>query len=160
MNHRLHDDGQWTATPGARVLLLLSCGFTLSCGAQGAVPATVAAAEKAATCTSAPGAPTGLVASGTVGLGTFLNWSPVAPPAGCTVSYTVFRNGTRIGTTTSNTSFPVTGLAHSSHCSRCAVSATRRAAVRQGPAISLEILAWVIAPPSPIAKPKPRTANQ
>lgn len=113
MNHRLHDDWQWIATPGARVLLLLSCGLTLSCGAQGAVPATFPAAEKAPTCTSAPGAPSGLVASGTVGLGTFLNWSPVAPPAGCTVSYTVFRNGTRIGTTTSNTSFPVTGLAHS-----------------------------------------------
>lgn len=113
MNHRLHDDGQWIATPVARVLLLLSCGLTLSCGAQGAVPATFAAAGKNATCTSAPRTPTGLVATGTVGLGTFLNWSPVAPPAGCTVSYTVFQNGTRIGTTMSNISFPVTGLAHS-----------------------------------------------
>ena len=112
MKHR-HDDRQRTAPPTTRVLLLLSCGLALFCGAQGAVPAALAPAGTAATCTAAPSAPTGLTASGTVGLGTFLNWTAVAPPAGCTVSYTVFRNGSAIGTTTNNSSFPVTGLSHS-----------------------------------------------
>ena len=60
-----------------------------------------------------PRVPSGLVASGTVGLGTFLHWTAVSAPAGCSVTYTVFENGAAIGTSTS-TSFAVTGLAHSS----------------------------------------------
>ena len=74
--------------------------FGLAYGAQGA---------HAASCGSAPNAPAGLTANGTVGRGTFLNWTSVAPPANCTVSYTVLMNGTSIGTSTTN-SFPVTGL--------------------------------------------------
>jgi hypothetical protein len=69
-----------------------------------------AAAPKA--CTGSPATPTGLVASGTVGLGTFLHWTAVPTPAGCSVSYTVSQNGATLGTTT-NTSFAVTGLSHS-----------------------------------------------
>jgi hypothetical protein len=72
--------------------------------------AASAAAPRA--CAASPAAPTGLVASGTVGLGTFLHWTAVPAPAGCSVSYTVFQNGAALGTTT-NTSFAVTGLAHS-----------------------------------------------
>ncbi|HEY6926299.1 MAG TPA: fibronectin type III domain-containing protein, partial [Steroidobacteraceae bacterium] len=113
MNHPLHDDRQRTASTTARVLWFLSCGLALSFDALGAPPSSISPAGNAATCTAAPHTPTGLVASGTVGLGTFLNWAPVAPPAGCTVSYKIFRNGTPVGTTTGNTSFPVTGLAHS-----------------------------------------------
>jgi hypothetical protein len=103
MNQRPHDDRQWTVPRTARVPLLILCTLLLSYGAQAATSA----------CTTTPSAPSGLAASGTVGLGTFLNWTPVAPPAGCTISYTVFENGTAIGTTTSNTSFPVTALSHS-----------------------------------------------
>jgi Fibronectin type III domain len=113
MNHPLHDDMQWIARRTPQVLLLFLYGLALCCGAKGTVPATLSSARKAATCAAAPSAPTGLVASGTVGLGTFLNWTTVASPAGCTVSYVVFQNGTSIGVTTSNTSFPVTGLSHS-----------------------------------------------
>jgi hypothetical protein len=80
--------------------------------AAGAHAAGSSSAASPQTCGSAPGTPTGLVASGTVGLGTFLHWAPVAAPAGCSVTYTVFQNGAALGTTT-NTSFAVTGLSHS-----------------------------------------------
>jgi len=63
-----------------------------------------------ATCAAAPGAPTGLSASGTTSTSTNLSWSAVTPPANCTItSYTIFRGGTSIGTAT-GTTFAVTGL--------------------------------------------------
>jgi chitinase len=63
-----------------------------------------------ASCTTKPNAPTGLAASGTTSTSTNLSWSAVTPPANCTISsYTIFRNGTSIGTAT-GTSFSVTGL--------------------------------------------------
>ena len=93
------------------LLLLLGCELALSAAAH-AVSAATSTAAAATTCTSAPIAPTGLAASGTVGLGTFLHWTAVASPTGCTVSYTVLENGVAIGTT-NNTSFAVTGLLHS-----------------------------------------------
>jgi chitodextrinase len=67
----------------------------------------------AATCTTAPQAPSSLTASGTVGSGTFLHWTAVAPPANCTIgSYTIAMNGSPVATSTS-TSFAVRGLSPS-----------------------------------------------
>jgi hypothetical protein len=67
----------------------------------------------AASCSTAPSAPSSLTASGTVGSGTFLHWNTVAPPANCTItSYTVSMNGGPIATST-GTSFAVTGLSPS-----------------------------------------------
>jgi len=64
-------------------------------------------------CTASPGAPTGLTASSTSSSGTTLSWSAVTPPANCSIAnYTVFQNGSSIGTAT-GTSFSVTGLAAS-----------------------------------------------
>ena len=62
-------------------------------------------------CTAVPGAPTGLAASNTTSSGTTLNWTaPSGLAANCSVSgYTIYQNGTQIGTSTS-TSFNVTGL--------------------------------------------------
>jgi len=61
-------------------------------------------------CSAAPSAPAGLAASGTTAGSTNLIWSAVTPPANCSItSYTVFKNGTSIGTSTT-TSFAVTGL--------------------------------------------------
>ena len=61
-------------------------------------------------CSAAPSAPTGLTASGTTSSGTTLSWSAATAPSGCSVSsYTVFQNGSSIGTTAS-TSFNVSGL--------------------------------------------------
>jgi hypothetical protein len=110
MNHRFHDNTRRLPWRESIAALLLICGaLALNGGARASADP---ARKPKQTCATAPSAPTGLVASGTVGLGTFLNWGAVAPPSGCTVSYTVFENGASIGTT-GNTSFPVTGLSHS-----------------------------------------------
>ena len=62
-------------------------------------------------CSAAPGAPSGLSSANVSSSGATLSWTAVAPPANCTItSYTVFENGASLGST-SNTSFPVTGLA-------------------------------------------------
>jgi chitodextrinase len=83
-------------------LLAVSCWLVV-----GANPAA------AASCAASPSAPTGLMASGTVGSGTFVSWSAVAPPANCTISsYRVLMNGSSIGTA-AGTSFAVTGLSPS-----------------------------------------------
>jgi chitinase len=52
-------------------------------------------------CSAAPPTPTGLAASGTTQSGTDLTWTPVTPPASCTISYTVLQNGASIATTSS-----------------------------------------------------------
>ncbi len=52
-------------------------------------------------CTAKPAVPTGLAASGTTQSGTNLSWTPVTPPASCSVSYTVLQNGSSIAITTS-----------------------------------------------------------
>jgi len=52
-------------------------------------------------CTAKPAVPTGLAASGTTQSSTNLSWTPVTPPASCSVSYTVLQNGSSIATTTS-----------------------------------------------------------
>ncbi|HLJ87305.1 MAG TPA: hypothetical protein VKZ53_10820 [Candidatus Angelobacter sp.] len=65
------------------------------------------------TCTANPGAPTGLASASTTSSGTMLSWAAVTPPANCSITgYTVFENGTSIGTT-AGTSFTVSGLAAS-----------------------------------------------
>jgi hypothetical protein len=64
-------------------------------------------------CSAAPSAPTGLAASSTTSTGTALNWSAASAPSNCSVtSYTIYKNGTSIGTAT-NTNFVVTGLSPS-----------------------------------------------
>jgi chitodextrinase len=73
----------------------------------------VAHTAHAGSCTAVPGAPSGLTAVGTVGTGTFLHWTAVAPPADCAVSsYTVSINGAPVATT-KKTAFAVTGLSPS-----------------------------------------------
>jgi chitinase len=77
----------------------------------GSQSAALKVTTPANTCTAVPGAPTGLSASSTTATSTTLNWTAATVSSGCTVtSYTVFKNGTSVGTAT-NTSFVVTGLA-------------------------------------------------
>ena len=78
-----------------------------------AFAAHAAQAARAANCTGSPSAPSSLTASGTVGSGTFLHWTPVAPPTNCAInSYTVSMNGAPLATV-AGTSFAVTGLSPS-----------------------------------------------
>jgi len=86
---------------------------TDSYGSSATSSAVSVTTSAASSCTSVPSAPAGLVASGTTASGTSLSWSAVAAPTSCSISgYTVYENGTSIGTTTS-TSYVVSGLAAS-----------------------------------------------
>jgi hypothetical protein len=85
------------------LLLLPACGGSSHNGGGG--------------CSTVPGAPTGLAASGTTSTSTTLNWVAVTAPSGCSItSYTIYKNGNSIGTT-SNTNFNVTGLTPSTQYS-------------------------------------------
>lgn len=78
------------------VLFLPACGGGSSGGGK--------------SCPTAPSAPTGLAASSTTSTGTTLNWTAATVGANCSVTgYTVYQNGTSIGTP-SGTTFAVTGL--------------------------------------------------
>ena len=61
-------------------------------------------------CSAVPSVPTGLAASSTTSTGTTLTWTASIAGANCTVtSYTIYQNGTQIGTSSAPT-FNVTGL--------------------------------------------------
>jgi chitodextrinase len=80
-------------------------------GAGSGAPWTITG--NCAVCSTIASAPTGLHASGTTACGTSLTWTAVGAPSNCSVSgYTVFKNGTSIGTTT-GTTFSVGGLSPS-----------------------------------------------
>jgi beta-glucanase (GH16 family) len=68
----------------------------------------------ASSCTSVPGAPTGLAASGTTSTSTNLSWTASTVASGCSVtSYTVYENSSALATVTSGTSYAVSGLSAS-----------------------------------------------
>jgi poly(3-hydroxybutyrate) depolymerase len=91
---------------GSLLVVILLASFVLmpACGSSNN-------GSGSGTCTTVPGAPTGLAASNTTGLGTTLNWmAPTGLAANCSVTgYTIYENGTSIGTSIT-TSFNVTGL--------------------------------------------------
>ena len=81
----------------AGLILLPACGGSSGGGGGG-------------TCTTAPSVPTGLAASSTTSSGTTLSWTASTAGANCSVStYTIYQNGTQIGTSPTPT-FNVTGL--------------------------------------------------
>jgi chitodextrinase len=69
---------------------------------------TVSATTSACPDTTKPSAPTGLTASSITQTGLTFNWTAATDNVGVT-GYTVYRNGTQLGQTTS-TSYPVSGL--------------------------------------------------
>jgi poly(3-hydroxybutyrate) depolymerase len=92
------------------VILLASCVLMPACGSS-----NNGSGSGSGTCTTVPGAPTGLAASNTTGGGTALNWTaPTGLAANCSVSgYTIYENGPSIIGTSTTTSFNVTGLSPS-----------------------------------------------
>lgn len=79
-------DNNYDATPAnaQKESMLASIEFPLSGGGGGPTP-----------CTTSPSAPTGLKATATSSSGINVSWSPVTPPANCTItSYSVFRSTT------------------------------------------------------------------
>ena len=65
-------------------------------------------------CTTKPGTPGGLAASGTTSNSTNLTWNSVSAPANCNISgYAVYKGGTQIATVSSGTSYTATGLSPS-----------------------------------------------
>jgi chitodextrinase len=64
-------------------------------------------------CTSVPQTPSGLTASAVSSSQISLAWSTVAAPANCTVTYSVFRNGSQVASNLTSGSFTDTGLAAS-----------------------------------------------
>jgi len=71
---------------------------TNSGGAGSGQPWTATGA--CSSCSTAPGVPTGLAASGTTSTGTSLSWGAVTPPTGCSVTYKVLQGGSQIATPT------------------------------------------------------------
>ncbi|HKD80452.1 MAG TPA: fibronectin type III domain-containing protein [Candidatus Angelobacter sp.] len=91
-------------------------------------------------CSAAPGAPTGLSSANVTSTSAMLSWTAVTPPANCTVtSYTVFENGTSIGSTT-NTSFPVSGLSAATTFSFTVAATDSFATGGQSPSLAVTTL--------------------
>jgi predicted phage tail protein len=94
--------------------------------AAGASPdsskASAATPGGVATCSVAPSAPAGVVATARSSSGIDLGWTAVTPPPGCSVSYTVYQgtsgnftpvDGNRVATGLSSPGYTVTGLSPS-----------------------------------------------
>lgn len=74
----------------------------------------VTATTKPATCSATPATPTGLAVGSVSATTVNLLWNAVTPPAGCTVTYNVFRNGTAIASALTSTTYQASGLTPSS----------------------------------------------
>jgi poly(3-hydroxybutyrate) depolymerase len=108
---RLGNAGKgWRIGLGSLLVVILLASFVLmsSCGGSSDN------SSGSGTCTTVPGAPTGLAGSNITSSGTTLNWTPpTGLAANCSVTgYTIYENGTSIGTSTT-TNFNVTGLSPS-----------------------------------------------
>jgi len=71
---------------------------------------TVSATTKGPACTSYPPTPTGLQVTSVSSNSANLLWNPVTPPAGCTVTYNIYRDGTQIASGLSVATFNAGGL--------------------------------------------------
>jgi len=121
-NYTVYQNGTSIGTTGGTTFnvtgLSASTTYTFTIAASdsfgtGSQSPGVNVTTSAVSCSASPSAPTGLSSSNTTSSGTTINWSAVTAPANCSISsYTLFQNGTSIGTTGS-TSFNVTGLSAS-----------------------------------------------
>jgi hypothetical protein len=79
-------------------------------GNVSALSNTVSATTKAPSCTAYPATPTGLQATSVSSSTANLLWSAVPPPAGCSVTYNVYRDGTEIASGLTTTTYNAGGL--------------------------------------------------
>src|SRR3984885_1682548 len=108
---RLRNAGKsWRIGWGSLLVVMLLASFVLMSACGGSSDNS----SGSGTCTTVPGAPTGLAGSNTTSSGTTLNWTaPTGLAANCSVTgYTIYENGSSIGTSTTP-NFKVTGLSPS-----------------------------------------------
>jgi len=74
----------------------------------------ISIAPQVATCSSSPSAPASLTATAVSTTQINLAWSSVSPPSNCSVTYSVFRNGSQIAAGLTSAAFTDTGLSPSS----------------------------------------------
>jgi len=89
------------------------------------------------TCAAAPAVPTGLASSNVTATSVTLNWAPVTAPAGCTVTYNVYKNGSKV-LTVPTTSAVVSGLAASTSYSFTVASVDSFGTSAQSAALSVK----------------------
>ena len=92
-------------------------------GNVSALSNTVSATTKGPSCTSFPATPTGLQVTSVSSSTANLLWNAVTPPAGCTVTYNVYRDGTPIASGLTTATYNASGLLPSTTY-RFAVSST------------------------------------
>jgi len=93
------------------------------------------------TCSAAPAVPTGLSSSGQTTASVNLTWSAVTPPANCSVTYTVYRDGTAVATGLTATSAAIAGLAASTTYAFTVSAVDAAGASAQSAALSVKTIA-------------------
>ena len=79
-------------------------------GNVSALSNTVSATTAAPSCTSYPATPTGLQVTSVSSSTANLLWNAVTPPAGCSVTYSVYRDGTAIASGLTTATYSASGL--------------------------------------------------
>jgi endo-1,4-beta-xylanase len=87
--------------------------LTESWNGSGSASAKISAGGSSATCSAVPSAPTGVTATATSSSQINVSWAAVSPPSNCSVTYSVFRNGTQVASGLTGTSYSNTGLSAS-----------------------------------------------
>jgi len=91
------------------------------------------------TCAAAPAVPSGLTSSNVTSSGVNLSWNAVATPANCSVSYTVYQNGSQVMTVPTTTAV-LGGLAANTTYSFTVASSDAAGASAQSSALSVKTL--------------------
>jgi len=99
-------------------------------------------------CSAAPAVPSGLSSSNLTSTSVTLSWGAVSAPAGCTVSYKVYQNGTQVQTPGSN-SVTISGLTANTTYSFTVASADSVGTSSQSAALSVKTPEVVVCSAAP-----------
>jgi hypothetical protein len=92
---------------GACIILLFTLACAAGCGGGGGGGTVTPPAQ----CAAVPAVPSGLGSSGTTSSGATISWTAVTAPANCSVTYTVYENGTVAASGVTGTSANISSLA-------------------------------------------------